>query len=519
MSIRGTNTFSRRAPAQCHLFSHFFSPGPPRPPVWHNFCAFIDFFFKTAKLRERMDASKKNDNTNSTGTDEEFSKSRQLLADLIGLPDLQKTFENEGCSRPQQVYTQAPTLFLLVLQRLGGGLSLSAAVKELIEHHQDLLPKNRRVQNQTLSENSSAYNKARQQLPLEKVQAFSTAICDYLSKQSKPVWQGRRVMILDGTTITLPPTSELKKAFPPATNQHGESVWPVAMLMVASEMATGCVLVPEVDPMYGPNNVSEADQAERIIDRLPIDSLVMADSGFGIFRTAHHCDQQKKEFVFRLTASRFKALRRKAQLVQEEKGTRTWHLLWQPSTKDLTNNPDLSPEAEIEVFVHEVELKDQKNLYLVTNVEADAQSLADLYLGRYKIEFDIRDLKVTMDTENILAKKLDTAQKELLGSVIAYNLVAQFRRQAAELVNVEPRRLSFSGVWLNFRYDLLYKPPQSFEEWQQTYANALANAAKKMLPNRSRPRSYPRIAHPRRPKTTKFKKSLKNKTQQDPPDQ
>ena len=60
---------------------------------------------------------------------------------------------------------------------------------------------------------------------------------------------------------------------------------------------------------------------------------------------------------------------------------------------------------------------------MVTNVEANAQSLGELYLCRYRIEFDIRDLKVTMDTENILARKLDTAKKELLGSVIAYNLV------------------------------------------------------------------------------------------------
>ena len=55
-----------------------------------------------------------------------------------------------------------------------------------------------------------------------------------------------------------------------------------------------------------------------------------------------------------------------------------------------------------------------------------------------------------MDTENIRAKKLDTVMKELLGSVIAYNLVAQFRRQAAELARVKPRRLSFTGTWLTF---------------------------------------------------------------------
>jgi hypothetical protein len=86
------------------------------------------------------------------------------------------------------------------------------------------------------------------------------------------------VFILDGTTFTLPPTPALKKAFPPATNQHGESVWPVAMLMVASELSTGCILTPQIGAMYGPNNTSEAAQAERIADRLPSNALVLADS-------------------------------------------------------------------------------------------------------------------------------------------------------------------------------------------------------------------------------------------------
>ncbi len=447
-----------------------------------------------------------------------FSKARQLLVDLVALPNLQAVLDDEDCHEAKRVYTQAPTLVLLILQRLGGGLTLTDAVQELIKHHTDILPRNRRVEEGTLSENNSAYNKARQKLPLQKVEAFSNAVCNHLAANSKPVWQGRRVMILDGTTITLPPTPALKKAFPPATNQHGESVWPVAMLMVASELATGCVLVPEVDAMYGENNSSEAAQAERVIDRLPQDALVLADSGFGIFRVAYHCDQKKKEFVFRLTASRFKSLKKQATLVEDEEGFRTWHLLWKPSSHDLKNNPQLPQNAKIEVFVHEIELEGEKNLYLVSDVEADASSLGELYLRRYDVEFDIRDLKVTMDTENIRAKKLDTVMKELLGSVIAYNLVAQFRRQAAEMARVKPRRLSFRGVWLTFQHHLLYAPPQSLEQWQATYAAALVSAANRKLPNRRRPRSYPRMAHPRRPKTTKFQKSLRKKKQQKPPD-
>ena len=336
--------------------------------------------------------------------EQDFSKARQLLVDLISLPDLQAVLDDEDCAEAKRVYTQAPTLTLLVLQRLGGGLTLTAAVQELLKHHRDILPRNRRVENATLSQNNSAYNKARQKLPLQKVEAFSQAICDHLAARSEPVWQGRRVMILDGTTITLPPTPALKKAFPPATNQHGESVWPVAMLMVASELSTGCVLVPEVDAMYGENNSSEAAQAERIIDRLPLDALVLADSGFGIFRVAYHCDQRDKEFVFRLTASRFKSLKKTATLVEEEQGFRTWHLLWQPSPHDRKNNPHLPQDATIEVFIHEIQLEGEKNLYLVSNVEANAASLGELYLRRYDVEFDIRDLKVTMDTENLRAR-------------------------------------------------------------------------------------------------------------------
>ena len=171
--------------------------------------------------------------------------------DLIQLPDLHDVFDDQDSSDAKRVFAQARTLLLLILQRLSGGLSLNGAVQELIKHHQDILPRNRRVEEGTLSQNNSAYNKARQNLPLQKVEAFANAICDHLAKNSQVVWLDRRVVILDGTTITLPPTPELKAAFPPATNQHGESVWPVAMLMVASELSTGCVLVPEIDAMYG----------------------------------------------------------------------------------------------------------------------------------------------------------------------------------------------------------------------------------------------------------------------------
>src|SRR5690606_20752354 len=140
-------------------------------------------------------------------------------------------------------------------------------------------------------------------------------VCDHLGESSEYLIHGCRVFVLDGTTITLAPTKELQEAYPPATTQHGTSVWPVARLMVANELQSGCAMLPQIDPAYGPNNVSEAVQSQQIVTDLPQNSLVMADANFGIFSVAYHSRQAGHNFLFRLTKSRYKALRRKAELI------------------------------------------------------------------------------------------------------------------------------------------------------------------------------------------------------------
>ena len=176
--------------------------------------------------------------------------------------------------------------------------------------------------------------------------------------------------------------------------------------MVANEMQSGCALLPQIDPMYGPKRSSEAEQARRIVRRLPENSVVMADSGFGIFSVGYHSTQAGHDILFRLTKSRFKALRKQGRLIEEGPFHKSYSLIWRPSVKDRKSNPDLPGDAEIEVAVHEVELDNGTFLYLVTTLEIDATSAAELYSRRYDVEFDIRDLKVTMDAENILAQSV-----------------------------------------------------------------------------------------------------------------
>lgn len=465
------------------------------------------------------------ESTPAADTAEQFSKAKSLLCEVLKSAEVVQQLEDDaGHPNAKLVYTKAPTLWLLVLQRLFGGLSLTEAVKCLLNEHGDLLPQeNRRVAEGTLSSNNSGFNKARQRIPLEVIKRFSHLVCNYLARRAEPAFLGQRVFILDGTTITLPPTPELKKAFPPAQNQHGESVWPVAMLLVAHELQTGCAMVPQIDPMYGPDNSSEAKQAAQAIAELPDNSIVMADSGFGIFQVAWSCKTHKKNFVIRLTNQRFKTLVKQAQRVEKEdepEGCQTYYLNWHPSAHDRQANPHLPEDASIEVFIHKIELDNLQSLMLVSDIEVDGLSVGQLYEHRYDVEFDIRDVKVTMDTESLRAKSVDTVMKELLGSIIAFNIVTQFRRQAAKLINAKPRKLSFTGVWITFQYDLLRPKLDSYETCQLAYQRALINASKQKLPERKEKRNYPRLAHPRRQKTTKFKKKLiseKNTPEPPPP--
>jgi hypothetical protein len=448
----------------------------------------------------------------------EFSRATAILQQLLGLPQIRNLLEAEDdCSNAARVYTRVPTLWLLVVQRLGGGLTLDQAVAQLLEHHQDLLPNNKRVREGTLSQNNSAYNRARLNLPLNTAELFARSVCDHIASMAPTPLLNKRVFILDGTTITLPPTPSLRKAFPPAVNSRAKSVRPVALLAVAHELQTGCALVPKVAPMYGPNNSSESKMSKELIDDLPKNSVVMADSGFGIFSMAHHCCLRGHRFLFRLTKQRFLAYVKSAEIIESTTHGVTYRLVWKPSKHDRHSSLELTDQSEVEAFLHEVRLPGGEMLYLIANLEVDAKSASDLYCSRYKVEFDIRDFKVTMDTENIRAKSVDTMMKELLASSIAYNLVMLFRRQAAESIRVMPRELSFQGVWTTFQYQLLYKDLGSYQEWEQAFAKAIKSAASRRLPKRTEARTYPRKSIPRRGKETKFEKSLRKKKKSDDP--
>ena len=148
-------------------------------------------------------------------------------------------------------------------------------MKHLLETRPSYLPDNKRLRENTLSNSTGGYSNARNRLPLEVVEWFASEVSSGIVASAAPVFEDRSVFLLDGTTMALAPEKELQIAFPPASNQHGEGTWPIALLTVFHELGTGSALLPEIGAMYGEEAVSETELARRGIAKLPANSIIM----------------------------------------------------------------------------------------------------------------------------------------------------------------------------------------------------------------------------------------------------
>lgn len=432
----------------------------------------------------------------------EFDQAFRLLQDLV---DLRRIDEFDPRS-PQALYRVSVVLWLLVCQRLQPRSTLRSAVQELLTIAPDLFPKHRRVREETLSESTAAYSQARGRLSLETVTRFFDAVAGTLCDSTPPAWNGRNVFLLDGTTLTLAPTRVLRAAYPPTPNQHGPGVWPVVTVVVAHELDTAAATRPEIGPAFGPEAVSEVVLARQCLARLPAGSLILADAGYGIFSVAYSAAAHGHACLLRLSPQRFRALAKKGRSISSTPEGTVWECDWQPSPKDRQTNPWLPQDATLRVRLYETTLPGKTEpLYLLSDLSGSIDQFRDLYRRRTEVETDIRDIKVVLDLEHIRAKSPEMFRKELLTSLVAYNLVVQFRRLAAQKAAVPPRRLSFTGVWETLRAFVLRKWTDDPAEWTKTFERALQVASGHKLPNRP-DRHYPRSTYHRRPKSTHFAK-------------
>jgi hypothetical protein len=397
---------------------------------------------------------------------------------------------------PQAVYTPHVVTWLLVYQRLHDNATLNQAVAELLfRFPKESLPDCKRTHERTLSANTGAYSQARTDLDSRVCYFAIDHVFDSLVSTYSPSYKGRRAFLVDGSTLQLAPTAVLRAAYPPASNQHGVSAWPILHLAVAHELSSGLAVRPELGPMYGPEAVGEIALAKGLLQRLPKNSILLADRNFGIFAFAHAGVEAGHDVLVRLTQKRFNAMLKKARQV----GPGKWALSWRPSASDRRAHPELAAEAVVAGHLYAVQVSDRLTLWLFATLDGTAAEMAELYGLRLRVETDIRDLKETLCLSEMTSKSPAMVEKELMMAMVAYNLVNQIRRLAAAKAEVQPRRLSFAGVAsLVQAFEARVLDGLSAEQLQAEFDLLLRAAGQRMLPNRPKARAYKREVLKRR---------------------
>jgi len=317
-----------------------------------------------------------------------------LYLRLLPAPFLERLQRQPGIRHNNRVYSSLVVMWLMITQRLQCLATLESAVLELLRGlPADFWPRPcKRLRDsvqgrRALSSHTGAYNKARQELPLSVVEQS----CDHLFQQLTAQLDGilpalrARAFFVDGTTVRLPHTPELCRCYPPGSNQHGESHWPLLRMLVAHDLKTGLAMRPEWGPMHGPQAVSEQQLLESSLDRMPEGAVLVGDANFGVFSVAYAAVEQHHPTTLRLTPVR--ALRLAGGPLQDGIDR---PILWRPSRDDRRNHPQLPADAGVRgrLVVRRVQPRDNAPAFLLclfTTLPQVSDQVMELYGQRWNI--------------------------------------------------------------------------------------------------------------------------------------
>ena len=250
---------------------------------------------------------------------------------------------------------------------------------------------------------------------------------------------------MDGSTLELPHTPELVERYPPATNQHGTSHWPVLEMLRAQELTRGIARRPCWGPMYGPQAVSEQALTEQILKRLPDHAVIMGDINFGVFSVAFAATQRGQDVLLRLQVNRAEVIGRGGPALTPGTDRR---IDWRPSPHERKKHVDLPAGASVpgRLIVQQVNASngDMVTMYFFTMLDLNLDRLLQLYGNRWNVEPDLRSLKQTLNPRMLRCQSADMIAKELILAITGYNLVRAVMNVAAQQNGLNPRRLSFS---------------------------------------------------------------------------
>ena len=360
-----------------------------------------------------------------------------------------------------------------------------------------------------MNTNTGAFCKARRRLPLSLLSGLCQCTGQRVAQHAPAAWRwrGRRLKLIDGTTVTMPDTPANQAHYPQQRNQSPGLGFPIARLVGVMCLATGTMLDAAMGPYQGKGN-SEHSLLRALLDHFEPGDMVIADRYYCSFFCIAALIAKGVDIIFQQHAVRQTDFRRGQRL-----GTRDHVVIWdKPKQK-----PDWMSQDDYNRFPDQLSLREVKvdHKVLVTTLRSPKQAckkqLAHLYRQRWHIELDLRQIKTTLGMEQLTCKTPRMNEKQMWVYFLAYNLIRLIMAQSALRSDQLPRQLSFKHalqIWTLWNASNLF----SLADEQQV-ATVLALIAQQTVGNRP-DRVEPR-AIKRRPKPFPLLMTTRSQAQKD----
>ncbi|VAW88955.1 Mobile element protein [hydrothermal vent metagenome] len=301
------------------------------------------------------------------------------------------------------------------------------------------------------STSTSGYCQARQRLPLEMISTLARYTGELMNKQIPDHWrwQGKRVHLIDGTTVSLPDTAANQAVYPQPSGQKPGLGFPICRIVGVVCLSSGAVLNASLGSCKG-KGTSEQCLLRRMLGTFNTDDLVLGDAFFGTYFLLAALLDRGVDAVFEQLGARKRVtdFRQGVRLGPKD------HLieLLKPKKKPGWMTQEDYDRAPDTLTIRELKIKGKVLITtLLSAKEFPKQELSTLYRKRWHVEVDLRNIKTTLGMETLSCKTPEMIEKEMWVYFLAYNLIRLLMAQSALLSDLQPRQLSFKHtvqLWL-----------------------------------------------------------------------
>ena len=315
------------------------------------------------------------------------------------------------------------------------------------------------------------------------------------------LWHGRKVRVVDGSTITMPDTAENQAVYPQQKTQKPGCGFPIARILVVFSLSAGTVLEAAIGKYQG-KQTGENSLFRKRYDALDEGDIILADRYFSGWSDIALPLARGIDIVVRKHQHRPTDIRTGERLGKDDhliSWTRPARPKWM-SVEQYVMLPDELTLREVRIRVVQKGFRPQSLVVVTTLLDAEqypSEEIALLYRRRWQAELHLRSLKIVLQMDHLRCKTPERVRNEFFTHLLGYNLIRGVMALAAFQSGKLPWEISFKGTMQTLDQFLpILLSRVSSEVWCTALLAAVATHIVGNRPDRFEPRLVKRRAKP-----------------------